>query len=66
MNLLHAGADTAAIALWLGHERLESVNVYVNADLVAKEKILARTTMPEGKASRFRPDDALMAFLKGL
>ncbi len=66
MNLLHAGADTTAIALWLGHERLDSVNVYVNADLVAKEKILARTTMPEGKASRFRPDDALMAFLKGL
>jgi integrase/recombinase XerD len=66
MNLLHAGADTAAIALWLGHERLDSVNVYVNADLVAKEKVLARTAMPEGKASRFRPDDALMAFLKGL
>ena len=66
MNLLHAGADTATIALWLGHERLDTVNIYVQADLAAKEKILARTAAPEGKASRFRPDDALLAFLKAL
>jgi len=66
MNLLHAGADTAAIALWLGHERLDTVNIYVKADLAAKEKILARTATPEGKNSRFRPDDALLAFLKSL
>ena len=66
MNLLHAGGDTATIALWLGHERLDSVNIYVQADLAAKEKILAKTATPEGKTSRFRPDDALLAFLKSL
>jgi site-specific recombinase XerD len=66
MNLLHAGADTATIALWLGHERLDTVNIYVAADLAAKEKILAKTATPEGKTSRFRPDDALLAFLKSL
>lgn len=66
MNLLHAGADPATIALWLGHERLETVSIYVQADLAAKENILAKSTTPEGKTNRFRPDDALMAFLKGL
>jgi len=66
MNLLHAGADTATIALWLGHERLDTVNIYVQADMTAKEMILARTAAPEGKASRFHPDDSLLAFLKSL
>ncbi len=66
MNLLHAGADPATIALWLGHERLETVSIYVHADLARKEEILAKTAAPEGKSSRFRPDDALLAFLKSL
>ena len=66
MNLLHAGVGTAAIALWLGHERLDTVNIYVQADLAAKEEILAKTSTPKGKSSRFRPDDALLAFLKSL
>jgi len=66
MNLLHAGADPAAIALWLGHERLDTVNIYVKADLAAKERILAKTATPKGKTRRFRPDDALLAFLKSL
>ncbi len=66
MNLLRAGADTTTIALWLGHERLDTVNIYVQADLSTKEKILAKTAAPDGKVRRFRPDDALLAFLKGL
>ena len=66
MNLLHAGADPATIALWLGHERLETVSIYVQADLAAKEEILAKSTTPDGKPNRFRPDDALLAFLKSL
>lgn len=66
MNLLHAGADPATIALWLGHENLETVHVYVEADLAMKQKILAKTAAPKGNARRFLPDDALLAFLKGL
>jgi len=66
MNLLHAGGDVATIALWLGHERLDTVHVYVQADLAMKEEILAKTATPKGKAKRFCPDDALLAFLKSL
>lgn len=66
MNLLHAGADATVIALWLGHEGIETVHVYVEADLAAKVRILAKTASPEASAKRFRPDDALLAFLKDL
>lgn len=66
MNLLHSGTDIAVIALWLGHERLDTTQVYVTADLAMKEKILGKTASPPVKVRRFRPDDTLMAFLKGL
>ena len=66
MNLLHSGTDIAVIALWLGHERIETTQIYVTADLAMKEKILGKTAIPAVKVQRFRPDDTLMAFLKGL
>ena len=66
MNLLHSGTDVAVIALWLGHERMETTQIYVTADLAMKEKILGKTAIPPVKVQRFRPDDTLMEFLKGL
>jgi hypothetical protein len=54
------------IALWLGHEALETTQIYVHADLALKEKALARTT-PIGVApGRYRPPDDLLAFLEAL
>jgi integrase/recombinase XerD len=41
MELLHAGVDRAVIALWLGHESVETTQIYLNANLALKEKILA-------------------------
>ena len=29
MRLLHAGVDTSVIALWLGHENVETTQIYV-------------------------------------
>jgi len=66
MRLLHAGNDITMIALWLGHESIETTQIYIHADLALKERALERTT-PIGVASgRFRPPDALLAFLEGL
>jgi len=66
MRLLHAGVDTTVIALWLGHEGVETTQMYVHADLTLKERALARTT-PIGTApGRYRPPDSLLAFLEGL
>jgi integrase/recombinase XerD len=66
MELLQAGVDRAVIALWLGHESVETTQIYLDADLALKEQILARTKPIRAKAGRYRPDDDLLAFLKGL
>ena len=50
MALLHAGVDTVIIALWLGHERADTTQIYLHADLDLKEKALARTTPPDDEA----------------
>jgi integrase/recombinase XerD len=66
MELLHHGVDQSVIALWLGHESVETTQMYMDADLRLKEKALARITAPESKPGRYRPDDSLLAFLEGL
>jgi integrase/recombinase XerD len=66
MELLQAGVDTTVIALWLGHESVETTHVYLEADLAMKEKMLAKTTPHDGRPGVFKPDDSLLAFLKSL
>ena len=66
IRLLHAGVDTSVIALWLGHEQVETTQVYLHADLELKERALAKTrpsTVPPG---RYRAPDSLVAFLEAL
>ncbi len=66
MELLHHGVDQAVIALWLGHESVETTQIYMHADLRLKEKALARITAPASNPGRYRPDDKLLAFLEAL
>lgn len=66
MRLLHAGVDTTVIALWLGHESVETTQIYLHADLALKEKALARITPISSVPGRYRPSDKLLAFLKAL
>lgn len=66
MELLLSGVDRSMIALWLGHESIETTQIYLHANLSMKESILAKTKMHKGKRGRFKPDDQLLAFLTGL
>jgi len=66
MQLLESGVDLMIIAIWLGHESIETTQMYVKADLKMKEAALNRTKDPKSKSLRYKPDDTLMAFLKGL
>lgn len=66
MDLLQAGVDRAVIALWLGHESVETTQIYLEATLAMKEAALAKTSPYFGKSSRYRPDDNLLGFLNSL
>ncbi len=66
MDLLHHGIDRAVIALWLGHESVETVQQYIHADMTIKERALAKTTPNSGRLIRYRPEDRLLVFLKSL
>jgi integrase/recombinase XerD len=66
MELLQAGVDRSVIALWLGHETLDTVQVYLHANPELKEQALAKTKPFNGRPGRYRPNDRLLAFLQGL
>lgn len=66
MDLLHHGVDRSVIALWLGHESLQTTQIYLHADMRLKEKALMRTAPLGIKPTRYRPDDELLAFLENL
>ena len=66
MAMLHAGVDRALIAIWLGHESLETTQIYLHADLTLKEQILQRTQPTKAKLRRFQPTDRLLRFLRSL
>lgn len=66
MNLLQAGVDLASMALWLGHEDLRTVQIYLHADLTLKERALARTAPPNTTPGRYQPTDPLLTFLTNL
>jgi integrase len=65
--LLRAGnIDIATIALWLGHDSTKTTRIYEHADPALKEQAAARLTPVGVKPGRYRPEDALLAFLQEL
>jgi integrase/recombinase XerD len=66
MHLLQSGVDIAVIALWLGHESIETTHVYLEADLATKEQALQKLAAVQAQGARFTADDPLLAFLNAL
>ena len=66
MELLQHGVDRTVIALWLGHESVETTQMYLHADMRMKERALGRITPLGVKSGRFKPEDRLLIFLEDL
>lgn len=66
MRLLHAGVDTTVIALWLGHESIETTGIYLHADMTLKERAIERTRPVDTRPGRYQPPDTLIAFLEAI
>lgn len=58
MELLQAGVDCSVIALWLGHESVETTQVYLHAHIAIKEAALAKIApLESGEITRYQPGD---------
>ena len=66
MHLLQAGVDLSVIAMWLGHESIQTTHQYLQADLESKKKALAALESPRLPRSRRAAANPLMQFLEGL
>lgn len=66
MSLLQAGVDATVIALWLGHADVRSTTPYIHADMTIKERALALITPLSVAPGRYKPPDAMLAFLEAL
>ena len=66
MHLLQSGVPFNIIALWLGHESVNTTHQYVEADLSMKESALGNIEEPDTKLKRYRASDSLMRFLEAL
>ena len=66
LDLLQQGVDRSVIALRLGHESVETTQIYLEATLAMKEKALSKMPPQRGRRGRYKPGDKLLAFLNGL
>ena len=66
MHLLQSGVPFNVIAVWLGHESMNTTHRYIEANLAMKQKALARLEPPDTKMGKFQASDALMRFLQSL
>ena len=66
MSLLQGGVDTTVIALWLGHADVRSTQPYLHADITIKERALKLVTPAGVPSGRYKPTDAVLAFLEAL
>lgn len=66
MRLLHAGIDTSTIAMWLGHENVNTTQKYLHSDLRTKQRALDRTRPAHVPPGRYQPTDRILKFLEDL
>jgi site-specific recombinase XerD len=65
-HLLQSGVDISVIALWLGHESIETTHIYLEADLTMKERALNKLAPAGSEVPRFKANDEVLAFLATL
>jgi integrase/recombinase XerD len=64
--VLRSGVDISVIALWLGHESIETTHIYLEADLQTKERALSKLAPAGGELPRLKAKDEMLAFLATL
>lgn len=66
MNLLAEGVDISVIALWLGHQRTQSTDAYLHADMAIKQAAIDRTRPANTEPGTYHPEPGILAWLASL
>lgn len=68
MAMLGAGIDISTIAIWLGHENIQTTHKYMVADMSIKEDAIEkiRGDWQSKKPGRYKPSKGIIAFLDSL
>ena len=66
MNLLQSGIDISTIAIWLGHESIDTAHKYMVCDIEMKRGVLAKMNEPKQSSFHLDPDDTMLTFLDSL
>ena len=66
MNLLQAGVDISTIAIWLGHESIETTHKYMVADIEIKRKAMEKLEEPANNTFNYKPSKSILSFLESL
>ena len=63
LTVLQATGDIRQVALWLGHESIQTTEDYLRVDVTQRIGVLTSVTPPQLRPGKFRPPDALIASL---
>ena len=70
LNLLHAGIDISTIAIWLGHESIETTHKYMVADINLKRMAMDKLSETDNKDFQYKPaykpGKSILKFLNSL
>ena len=65
LNILQATGDIRKVALWLGHESIQTTETYLRVDVTQRIGVLQSMTPLQLRPGKFRPPDQLIASLRG-
>lgn len=63
LTILQATGDIRKVALWLGHESIQTTEDYLRVDVTQRIGVLNAVTPPQLRPGKFRPPDKLIASL---
>jgi integrase/recombinase XerD len=65
LDILQATGDIRKVALWLGHESIQTTEDYLRVDVTQRMAVLGSVIPPQLRPGKFRPPDQLIASLRG-
>lgn len=66
MHLLQSGVDLSVIAMWLGHESIQTSHQYLDADVETKRRALDHMNVPTIRQHKTTRTTSLMTFLSSI